>query len=245
MRSAWIGLALSLGLAAPAAAQAAEPRVVVSVNAGIQSAGSTLGDHFEFERNVETATVDVRYSKKPAVLFDGGVGFRVWKRIGIGVAGSRAVTNAAAHVDASIPHPLQFNQPRAISGDQPDVTRAETAAHVQLLYLMPASGRWSLTLAAGASFISVEQEVVTDVLYDETFPFDTATFRSAPTRRVKASAPGFNAGADVGWMFTRRIGAGLLLRFTNANVELDAAADRHLTIHAGGGQVGAGIRIVF
>jgi hypothetical protein len=245
MRHLWTCGALAILLSAPAAAQTPAPRGFVSVNAGIQAAGSDAADHFEFERNVEIATVDVTYPMKAAVLFEGGVGIRIWKRLGVGIAGSRTTLNGSAHVDASIPHPLQFDQPRSVSGDQRAVTRAETAAHLQLLYIVPSSGRWTITLAAGPSMINVDQEIVTDVLYDETFPYDVATFRSATTRRVKASGTGFNAGADLRWMFSRTIGAGALLRFTRADMDLEPAAGRRLAVRAGGVQVGGGLRVVF
>ena len=44
------------------------------------------------------------------------------------------------------------------------------------------SSRVMLVLSGGPSRLNVEQELVTDVLYDETYPFDTP--RSAAPRRA-------------------------------------------------------------
>jgi hypothetical protein len=98
---------------------------------------------------------------------------------------------------------------------------------------------------AGPSRISVEQTFVTDVQYTQTFPFDTATFSRATTRRSSASAAGFNGGADVIWMFARRFGVGGLVQYSAAQVREDVGNNRSLTVDAGGIQAGAGLRMVF
>jgi hypothetical protein len=245
MRILAIGAAAALVMAAPAAAQGPPGRVVLTLNGGGQSAGPGLSDHFEFERNVETATVDVRYPAKPVVLVDGGLGIRFWKNLGVGVAVSYAAGDGTAEVDARIPHPLQFGQPRTVEGEQDAITHAETGVHVQLQYSIPMSSRVMLVLSGGPSRLNVEQELVNDVLYDEEYPFDEATFRSAPTRRSKASVTGFNAGADLQWMFGRNFGLGAMVRFIRGSVELTADDDRRISVRAGGLQAGGGLRIGF
>jgi len=239
-------LCAALALAAtPALAQADPPRAFLNINGGVQRAGVSLSNHFEFESNVETATVDVRYPAKAARVFDAAAGVTFWKRLGLGVAVSRTTGSGAARVRASIPHPLQYNSARAVEGDQSALARAESAAHLHLLYSLPASGRWNIVLAAGPTFVNLEQELVTDVQYDETYPFDEASFRAATTRRSKASGIGAGAGIDVRWMLGRRVGLGGLVRFTRAWVDLDAGDNRRLRVDAGGLQAGAGLRIAF
>ena len=137
-------------------------------------------------------------------------------------------------MDARIPHPFQFEQPRTVEGEQDAITHAETGVHVQLRYSIPMSSRVMLVLSGGPSRLNVEQELVTDVLYDEEYPFDEATFRSAPTRRSKASVTGFNAGADLQWMFGRNFGLGGMVRFIRGSVELTTDNDRRISVRAGG-----------
>jgi hypothetical protein len=241
-----IGLAASLAMAAPAAAQDTSSRVVVSLNGGIQTGGPGLADHFEFAADpIETAKVDVQYPAKPGVLIDGGLGLRFWKNLGVGVAVSHATVDGTAEIDAQIPHPLYLEQPREVTGEQDGITRAETAVHVQLQITVPMASRVTLVLSAGPSRLSVEQDIVTDVLYDHEYPFDVATFRSAPTRRSKASVTGFNAGADLRWMFSRHIGLGGIVRFIRGSVDLETENNRRILVRAGGLQAGGGIRIGF
>jgi len=56
---------------------------------------------------------------------------------------------------------------------------------------------------------------------------------------------GYNASVDVTWMFARSVGVGGLVRYTRADVDLEPAAGRTLSMKAGGVQAGGGIRFVF
>jgi hypothetical protein len=243
----------AVAMAAIATTAAAQPqrlparatRVTIAVSGGVQGGATSLSEHFAFDRDQETETVDVRYPAKPGALVDVGAGVRLWKSLGAGVAVSRATGEGPAEVDASIPHPFLFNQPRAISGTEEGVVHAETAVHLQVQYLVPASTRVHVVLSAGPTWVNVEQEVVTDVTVTQSYPYDTAAFGGAVTKILKASAPGFHAGVDVTWMFSRSAGVGGLVRYTRADVDLDVAQGRTLALKAGGVQGGVGIRVSF
>jgi hypothetical protein len=220
-------------------------RVVISLSGGMQAAPTTFSDRFEFGRNLENASVEVQYGLQPAILFDGGIGIRLWQNVGAGVAVSHATRDDSADIDARIPHPFFFERLRTVTGSQSGINRTETAAHVQLQYSIATTPSVTLVLSAGPSWLNVAQELVTDVEYDETFPYDEATFRSAPARRSTASAIGFNAGAELRWMFARHVGAGGFARFTRATVDLETHDSRRIAVRAGGVQAGGGLRIAF
>ena len=99
---------------------------------------------------------------------------------------------------------------------------------MQLLYGIDVNPRLTVTLSGGPSVVRIEQSLVTDVKYDESYPFDEATFRSAGTRRAKASAAGFNAGADVRWMFARSYGLGAVVRYSRATVDLGTVGNHEM-----------------
>jgi hypothetical protein len=237
--------ALLVCVAVPAAAQVSNPRVFISVNAAVQPAPSDLADRFTFDAELETATVDVAYPFEPATSIDVGGAVRLWKRLGAGIAVSRYSRAGSAAVDATIPHPFFFEQPREVTGEATDISRSETAVHAQVIYIVPTSERLRILFSAGPSRLEVEQEIVTGVQYDEAFPFDTATFRSASTRSITGSKIGFNVGADVGYMITRVFGIGGMVRFSRADIDLDAPDNRTVSVKAGGIQGGGGIRVVF
>jgi hypothetical protein len=237
-------------VAAPAMAQtrgaARRPdSVFISVSGGVQQAASDVSDHFSFSKNQETETVDVKYPMKPWGLFDVGASFRVWKGLAFGAAFSRVSGSGDAEVTASVPHPFFFNQPRTVTGTENGIQHAENGVHLQVQYLVPASDSVRVIVGAGPSWLSVEHEHVTDVTVTESYPYDTAAFGGAVTKATKASAMGFNAGVDVTWMFARSVGVGGLVRYTRADVDLEPAPGRTLTMKAGGVQGAAGIRFVF
>jgi hypothetical protein len=56
---------------------------------------------------------------------------------------------------------------------------------------------------------------------------------------------GFNAGADLRWMFSRNVGLGGMVRFIRGSVDLETENNRRILVRAGGLQAGGGIRIGF
>ena len=249
MRAA-ILVGTTLMIAAPTMAQTRgagrrPDSVFIGVSGGVQQSASDISDHFSFAKNQETQTVDVKYPMKPSGLVDIGASFRIWKGLAFGAAFSRASGNGTAEVTSSVPHPFFFNQPRIITGTESGIQHAENGVHLQVQYIVPASGSVRVIVGAGPSWISLEQEAVTDVTVTESYPFDTASFGGAVTKTVKASAMGYNAGVDVTWMFARSVGVGGLVRYTRADVDVEPAAGRTLAMKAGGVQGAAGIRFVF
>ncbi len=239
-------LTVLLATAAPSSAQARRwNHGYVGAGALAQPAAPALSDHFTFDANVETATADVGYPSKAGTGAGGEAAVRVWKRLGVGLAVSYVAGTGSASIAASIPHPFVFGQPRSISGDEGSVNRSETAGHVQLLYFVPTRGRLRVTASGGPTLVSLQQDIVTAVHYAEAYPYDTAHYTRATTTQAKGSALGFNAGADVQWMLTRRAGVGALVRVTRARVDITAAGGRTVAVDTGGVQVGGGLRLWF
>ena len=241
-----LGTLALLALAAPSAADAQTRRhqFQVSINGGVQAAGESFNDRLEFERFTETATADMDHAFDPGLMFDGSVGITFRNAFGAALAVSRFTRDGSARIDARIPHPFFDDRPRAISGEQSGVTRAETSVHAQATYTIDPRGPLRVVLSGGPSFVNAEQELVTELRYSESYPFDEATFVTAGTRRSKASGIGFNAGADVTWMIGRTVGIGGLLRFTRASVDLESES-RTIPLQAGGLLAGAGLRLLF
>ena len=230
-------------MSAPAAAQTTS-RLYVSVAGGAQAPAKTVTDTFIHTVNVEDAITEARYPSKAGGLIDVGGGVRVWRQLWGGVHVTHSSAGGSAQVSSQVPHPLFDNRHRSVSGEASGVDRKETAIHGQLSWLIE-RGRWQFRFGGGPTHFRLELPVITGVTVDETFPYDTATFRSATTTTSRKSALGFNFGADAGRMFSPRFGAGVTLRYARGEVDLSAGGDHVLSLDAGGAQVAGGLRILF
>jgi hypothetical protein len=229
---------------ASAQARAWPERVWVSVSGGVQPAVNTFADTLDVPVFTETEVVSIGYPVTGGALVAARGGYRLWKQLTLGAGVTRYSRRAPATVDAQVPHPFFDNQPRAVEGTTP-ATRSETGAHLMVGWMMPLSDRFRILITAGPSVLRVRQTLVTAVEITETYPYDTATFKSATTKDASARATGFNAGADLFWMFSRRVGAGALVQVARARVKEPARTGRTLSVDAGGVQAGAGLRFVF
>lgn len=234
----------------PRAPQTRAPRPFVehgflTITAGPQIAPDEYSDRVLFEANAEEGVINAGYPGRTGVLIDGTVGFRVRRQLGLAVGVTRATRSSEASVSAEIPHPFFDNQHRTVEGVAPDISRTETAVHLQVYYDLRPRGPWRVRIFAGPSFFEVEQELVTSVHAEEAFPFDTAEFGSAATNRAKGSGVGFNGGVDLSRLFTRRVALTALLRYAQAGIDLDAPGSRTVSTDGGGLQAAAGLRLLF
>jgi hypothetical protein len=232
-------------LLAPAAAGAQGlPRLTVMVNGGYQPSTTSFDDSFTFSLYQETGRSEVSYPVDAGPIFEGGAAIRLWRGLAVGGVLSRFTIDNTVTATSFVPHPLFLQRSREVSGEAGGIRREENAVHIQAQYLLPAMGRFRIVLAGGPSVIDIKQSIVTEVNFTEEYPYDTATFTGVESRRVTGTATGFNAGADLQWMFTRNIGAGALVRVTRAVVDL-TVDNRTIQVDAGGTQVGVGLRIGF
>ena len=190
---------------------------------------------------VERASIDTSYRIRSAAGFDVGGGVRVWRHLGVGLDVSRFTRAGGGSVTAQVPHPFYFNRLRPVTGDAPGLEREETGIHAQVLLMMPIAARWQVVLSGGPSWFTAGQDLVQTVTITESYPYDTATFAGITSAHRTGSRVGFNAGADIAYMFTPRVGVGLTAGFSRARIPLDDT----VTINAGGAHVGGGIRLRF
>lgn len=221
------------------------PRGVASINGGWQAPAREFDDTLSFDQYLEKATTDAGYTVDAAPLYEGGLGVRVWRALGVGMSFSKFSDKSPAQVSGSIPHPFFFSRPRSIEGEVTGITRDETTINAQALAFVRAGSRVLVVVSGGPSLVTVRQRLVTRVHWDESYPYDTATFRTADTQSNSESKVGFNAGADIIFRFGRSFGIGALVRYTQAKVEFSPADGRTVAVDAGGAQAGAGIRLIF
>lgn len=229
--------------ASPAAAQD-DPwgGIRVGVSAGVLPEGSTFTQESDLVQYVEPAPVRAATDKKAVPFVDAGIVVPVHGLLGVHASFSALKTSGAASVEAGIPHPFFFDALRPVSG-QVDMERLEMALHGGLSVLV-FSGPVDIVLSGGPSWFRLRQDLVTEVEFDEAYPYDEASFRSARVAEANRSALGFHAGADVTWLLSRAVGIGALVRYSRAEVDLEASRVEVSGVRVGGLHVGAGVRFL-
>ena len=219
-------------------------RFRVSINYGYQPSSTTFTASASTPTYLENATFDTSYGVSGGAMFDGGLVVRVVGGLGVGVSVSSFTKQQGATVTGTIPHPFFYNTPRSISGPVSS-ERHELTTHVQVAYVI-ASKRLDVVLYGGPSFFDVNQDLVSNVAYTETYPYDTATFKSATTVKESVTKMGFNVGADIGFKLSKHFGVGGLFRYSHASLTFPLAGSAAaVNADAGGPQVGGGVRLFF
>ena len=239
---AFAALAAAVLLPATAGAQTGG---YLSFNGGTQATSTTFDDNIGFTAFHEDADFNAGYGVGTGSVFDAGGGVRLASGLGFGVGVSRFEKLDPVAIDARVPHPFFFNRPRSLTGSEPDLTRLETAVHLEVRWFAPVADSVELAVFGGPTFFNLQQDLVTTIGYDHVYPYDEASFRSASTSPASASAVGFNAGVDIGFFFSKVVGVGAIIRYSGASVELPGEGESMVPIDAGGFNVGGGLRLRF
>lgn len=233
---------------APRAARLAPPplfgRLFVDVNGGLHASTLTFSDSRTDPFFQETAswTADYAVESGPAFTVNGGV--RLWGPLVARVGYSRFAGSNVAAIAGAVPHPFFFDRDRQIAGESRALKQEEQAIHLGALWLVPLRNRLELGVFGGPSLFRVRRDLIEDVRYSDSYPYDSAEFDGSLVETVEDNRLGFHVGADVSYFFTRTLGVGTVLRFSRARLDLASpATGRAVSIDAGGFQAGAGIRL--
>ncbi len=232
-------------------AKRGEPRAMAWFNAGYQTISNTFSTSTTYQLYVESASFTTNYPVKGGTEFEGGGGARLTRDLAVGVTVSSYSRGMTGGIDAQVPNPLHYaNEPggpwmRTTTGDATGLTRDEIAAHVQAMIRLPLSGKIVGWAFAGPSYINVKQTLVTGLTFADTYPFDTVSISTTKVETSKKGAFGFNAGADVAYMFLPNVGVGGVVRYTRASATLATSDGTSVKVNAGGVQVGGGLRLRF
>jgi hypothetical protein len=218
-------------------------RVFISVGGVFQIGANDFVDSATVRENAENGRLETDYNVGAGPAFDVSGGVVVWRNLALGVGLTRFSKSTVTSLNASVPHPFFFNQLRSVTGEFSG-TRKELAVHIQAKGIFPLSNRTLFTVFGGPSFFEVEQSIVSDFDYTESYPFDTATFSRAIADTQSESKIGFNVGGDFSYFFSRQVGVGVTAQYAGATVEMTVPSGT-ADVKAGGGQIGGGLRLRF
>jgi hypothetical protein len=173
--------------------------------------------------------------------FEVGGGAGIAQRFTLGGLFVMRSSSGAATVSAQIPHPIFYGQPRTLEGSF-DSTGTETAAHVQIGFTAYQSPRFGLVVAGGPSFYWVTQDLLDQLSYTETYPYDSVTFTGATTRTETADAVGGNVQLDAIVSLSKQFSWQTSGRWGFGSVTFEGTTE---SAKVGQGQISTGIRVTF
>jgi len=249
IKAKWLAvvcMTVCTGVAQASAQSAGESRGSISVNVGGQLQSQTFSSVSTPTIYGETAQISVPYEVKSGLLFDISGTARVWRKLGVGLGYSRISNTSQSTVTAQIPNPLFVNSPRTATASSGDLSHTESALHLLFSWPFTLSPKFEAAVVVGPSFISISQDLVSSITPVESgAPFTTVTIGSVALNSASKWATGVNAGVDLTYLVTPKIGAGVILRYVGASADLDTGSGTTVSVDAGGTQIAAGVRYRF
>ena len=240
------------GAKAPLAKKAAPPQTskawkgrgfaVVSVGAQLAAPGYTSTADFTVHAEDATLNADATIGVGPAFGARGGM--RVWKNLAVGGGLEVVSTSQELAMTGRLPHPFQFDRYREVNGTADGLARTETLVAFEVSWLVALARRLDMFVFAGPAYIAVRQDMATRIQFNQSYPYDTATFTGVETASVSGGGVGATGGIDVSYLVTKRLGIGGGLRYSYASATLKPSA-RPATVGLGGLQAAFGARVLF
>jgi hypothetical protein len=210
---ALLACAFALAACAPARAQTWQDKWYLNANLGFHlyapTTSETLTPVIYDERASIVTTSAIDFGMIP---LDVGGGIHIWRNLGAGGAYTRFSATSTANVDARVPHPIQFNQPRFASATA-ELNHEEWAIHMLAIYVLPLTERIDLALSGGPVLMNVKQDHVSGIQIAEESPtFATVTIAKAIVATTENQSWNAVVGADLTYFLTPMIGVGFALR---------------------------------
>lgn len=248
-RHHWV-LALLTVLALPAtsAAQTAsseQPKIFVTAGIMSQLTKATFDDTLSFTVYSEDGTIQQAFKSGHGLRGEFGGGVRLGEKFSIGGLFSIMSVDGPLDVTGSVPHPFFFNQPRSATAST-TAKRTVRDIEVQIMYRVVDSAQWLVEVGGGPTFSHISQDVGTDLVLTDVYPYDTVAISSVTLTKASGSRLGANVGGSITRLLSPKLGVTGNVRWTGASVEVDATTPTgKLKLQTGGVQVGVSIRIMF
>jgi hypothetical protein len=235
----WIWVAVICSIASTASAQAVIPvhekQYFVDLAAGLQLGHHSVDSRLTFPLYDETAVFSGSQTTAHGAFVDLGIGYRFAPSVGVALAFSTFSSKTDAAVTAQIPDPAFFDTPHTVNATASELTRAERAAHLRVVWFIPVGDKFEVGLSGGPSIVKVSQDMPSGSIAMGTQNLTTAASTESKT------GIGANAGLDATFVVTPTVGLGFAVHYVFASVDLPSVSG----VKAGGLQTGVGLHLRF
>lgn len=236
---------LVLSAAGSVAPAAGADRVRIVLNGAFDTGSLDYAESHTFKAFAEEGKIDTEYSTSTGKGFELGLHWRFKGHLGVMASVASTNRDGTASVSASLPHPLYLNQPRQATTTQEGLSYRETTIHVDFVYTISSGKSLEFFLFAGPSFVKVKSDLVTQLNYNQSYPYDEVTVTGVDLSNVSNNVVGFNVGAGLDFRIGKNFGLGAQVRYTTASVKLAPPEGSTISIDAGGFQAAVGVRLFF
>jgi len=224
-----------------------EGRGFLNVNLGIQVAAedvattnTTFSLYDETGKLTTAQTIDSQ-----AQFWDIGGGLRIAGNFGVGFTYTRLSATGSAEVNAQVPSPIYYDQPRTATATVDDLDHVEDGYHFQAVWMLPITDKVDIIFSGGPSVFNLKQGIVTSPQITEGAPPYSTVNMTVSQATTTGSQVGFNIGADLTYRFANNVGIGAIVRYAAATVSLEPEGGEPSDVKVGGFQIGGGLRIRF
>jgi hypothetical protein len=213
-----------------------DDKVFVNINVASQTRSTENNKDLSFPLYRETAIVSTVSSAGGGAMFDVNAGYRLMPQWAVAIGFSSFGTTGVVQGAASIPSPLFFNRPAAVTISPVDADRSERSTYFTLVYSMPVATKTDVSLFIGPSFTRVKQDSIASATVAPGTQDLVTTVGSE-----SGVAKGVIVGGDVGYQFRPMLGVTAFLRYNGGSTDLPSISD----VKTGGLQIGVGARLRF
>jgi hypothetical protein len=224
---------LALGSAEARAQTTPDARTFFDINGGGQVLSPTLDAGSSFLLFGENGAVRTTQDMGAGAMADIRLGHRISRRLAVAFAVSGFTKKSAGQGTVSEPSPIVVASPTVVTV-QSDLTRREIGYHPQIVWFVPWSEKFDVSVFVGPSFVHVQQDVITASV-------SSTQVVAVGTANETGMAFGGNAGIDATRSVSDRWGLGVFARYVFATADLPSATG----VKAGGLQLGGGLRFKF
>ena len=220
---------------------------IFNLDANVGVGGDALTRSFTAFTDVfaEAGSIATNYGQHSGVGLNAFFAQPITGPVGVGVGVDYLVHSPEATVDARVPHPFFFSQLRDATFKTSGLSAHEAAVNFDGVWMPQPFGSLKVMIFGGPTVFHVSQTVVTDVVLNSQYPFDTVTITGVKTANRASNLLGFHVGGDVAYFFTPSTGVGGGVRFSRAKLKFDNDSGVTTDGNAGGVSVVAGVRFRF
>ena len=216
------------------------------------SGGGQFGDR-QFEANLsvpefdEVAEYETDHALSGGGILDVGGGLRVWRSLAFGVGFSVLQNTDDVVGSGTVPNPLFFDRPRAVTYSESGLKHREVGIHFSAVYVIPLSERMMVSIFGGPTIFRVRQDLVSAVELGPELDaplFENVSVSSVTTSSANETSVGGHIGFDGTFLLNDQLGVGGFFRFAGGSVDLPIG-NAMTSVDVGGAQLGGGLRLFF